>query len=115
MLPTPGRRFTLVGNTTLTAAMVGRAETWYLSSIVGANHGVVEYNLHRLFVPLGLRTTDLETTWVAGMNSFGLLRGASAHTSRRTQSPPDPQTEWQRVKGLVSYASELYWRLGAWR
>ena len=66
-------------------------------SLIDNNHGVREKNLFQLFFPLGIRTCDIDNTWLATMDSFGTSRGEIAHTSMRTQQPIDPATEHNRI------------------
>lgn len=77
-------------------ARVKAALNSYLNS-VKQNHGIKEENLFNIFFPIGIEATDLDTVWLATMDSFGTARGAVAHTSVSTQQPVDPATEYNRI------------------
>jgi hypothetical protein len=54
------------------------------------NHGVKERNLLRILLPVGIRETDLDTSWLNHMNGFGASRGSIAHSSAKAvRQPPD--------------------------
>jgi hypothetical protein len=78
------------------ATKVNSALNFYLGS-VGKNHGVKEENLFKMLYPIGIHAADLDTVWLATMDSFGTRRGAVAHTSVSAQQPIDPATEYNRV------------------
>ncbi len=76
--------------------------------IVKDNHGIMESNLKRLVMPVGIALSDLDSTWLADMNSFGGRRGSVAHTSRLgVTTPIDPQTEKGAVDNLLVGLEEL--------
>lgn len=75
--------------------------------LLGQNHGVKEENLIHLLLPLGLKEADLDPVWLTEMTQFGNDRGTSAHSSVRTQQPPDPGTEVQRIQTLLVGLLEL--------
>jgi hypothetical protein len=67
------------------------------------NHGLKEANLLALLLPIGVSSEDLEPEWLAMMNTFGQQRGIVAHSSAdsyRTQQPPDPANELERIKQI---------------
>ncbi len=69
---------------------------------VERNHGVKEYNLCNLLLPLGLDEAKLDTTWLATMNSFGVNRGRIAHTSAAGQAILDPAVHKATVAQVIS-------------
>ena len=79
------------------APRIDKAVNYYLCSIIGQNHGIREENLSKLLFPIGIDPADLDNVWLTTMDSFGLSRGAIAHTSVKTQQPIDPETEFLRV------------------
>ncbi|HEY9796208.1 MAG TPA: HEPN domain-containing protein [Leptolyngbyaceae cyanobacterium] len=68
--------------------------------VIKQNHGVKEANILALLLPIGIDSDDLDSAWLATMNTFGEQRGLVAHssaTSYRTVQPPDPATELSTV------------------
>jgi hypothetical protein len=66
------------------------------------NHGVREQNLLRLLLPVGVREEDLDLSWVAEMNSFGIQRGMVAHGEAKSVSVQiDPDVARGQVEGVV--------------
>lgn len=77
---------------------------------VKANHGVKEYNILRLLLPLGVEPDSLDQVWLASMNTFGEQRGEAAHTSRsawKLKQLPDPETELKTVTDLIPQIKEV--------
>lgn len=68
------------------------------------NHGIKEKNLLSLLLPIGVNNSKLDPTFLADMNSFGALRGATAHLSSRksVRKAVDPAEELKRVEALMS-------------
>ena len=73
----------------------------FYQKLISDNHGVKRRNLQKILFPIGVLDTDLNPTWVAQMDSFGLVRGGWAHASVRTQQPPDPPTQFNAVQHLL--------------
>lgn len=48
---------------------------------IKANHGIKEDNIKDLLLPIGVAETDLDTTWLNTITSFGAIRGEVAHSS----------------------------------
>lgn len=65
------------------------------------NNGIRESNVLALLLPAGVRESEIEPLWLADIDSFGRLRGETAHQARRTQQPLDPRDEHERANGLV--------------
>lgn len=61
------------------------------------NHGIREANLVSILQPISIELTDLDSTWVSTVDSFGSARGEVAHNAIGTQRPIDPQTELATV------------------
>jgi len=70
------------------------------------NHGVRESNVLRMLLPIGFKPSDIDTTWLSTVDSFGSNRGETAHTSYKPTVLVDPATEKTTVDqilgGLVS-------------
>ncbi|EKN3498303.1 HEPN domain-containing protein [Yersinia enterocolitica] len=84
--------------------------------ILKNNHGVKEKNFKNLFLPLGFTSNDYSEEWLRSLDSFGLLRGTSAHTSATTvQQPLNPSDEKtiivDVIKGLQSLDIKIKERL----
>jgi hypothetical protein len=72
--------------------------------VIKQNHGVKEANILALLLPIGIDSDDLDSAWLATMNTFGEQRGLVAHssaTSYRTVQPPDPATELSTVQQIA--------------
>ncbi len=65
-------------------------------------------NLLRLLLPVGVRESDLDPTWVADMETFGIMRGIVAHVSAKAvKSPPDPVNARNQVQKAVAGLSDI--------
>lgn len=72
--------------------------------VIEQNHGLKEANLLALLLPIGIDSDDLDSVFLATMNTFGEQRGLVAHssaTSYRTNQPPDPANEVERIQQIV--------------
>jgi hypothetical protein len=67
------------------------------------NHGIKEKNLLALLLPIGVDPTKLDPTFLAGIESFGSMRGQTAHTSSQVaiRRAVDPKEELNRVESLL--------------
>ncbi|WP_439585121.1 HEPN domain-containing protein [Dyadobacter bucti] len=70
---------------------VNKSVNHYLSQ-VNQNHGVKEKNIVDLFIPIGLRYSELDSTWLNTMEAFGGIRGNIAHSSAQVQNLLDRNT-----------------------
>ncbi len=73
-------------------------------SVVRNNNGIKEKNVLGMLLPIGVEAEDIDDLWLSTMNSLGESRGDAAHSSaysQRTQQPPDPETEYKTVTGVV--------------
>lgn len=85
----------------VTATLASFTET------VKKNHGLKRANLEKLFYPLGAKEVYLDPTWMVQMDAFGSQRGGWAHTSVKTQQPPDPLSELKSVLLLLPGLKKL--------
>jgi len=70
--------------------------------LVSKNHGVREINLRRVVLPIGVRISGLDQSWINTMDTFGKLRGEVAHKAVGVQQQIDPYTEYQNVQYLLT-------------
>ncbi len=69
------------------------------------NHGIKEKNILNLMLPIGIDNNDLDTVFLANMNTFGEDRGLVAHSSAtlyRVTNLPDPATELNRIQQITN-------------
>lgn len=59
----------------------------YLVKVIKGNHGIKEDNLKKIYVNLGIDTSEFDATWIAALSSYGISRGTIAHTSATAQTP----------------------------
>jgi hypothetical protein len=72
------------------------------------NHGVREKNLLRLLLPVGVREEDLDLSWVAEMDSFGIQRGRVAHGEAKSVNVQiDPDVARGQVEAIVQGLRDL--------
>ncbi|MBD2629763.1 HEPN domain-containing protein [Trichormus variabilis] len=72
--------------------------------VINENHGLKEKNLLALLLPIGLDIRDLDTSWLATMNTFGENRGEVAHKSATFYSinqQINPVDEVNMVKQII--------------
>lgn len=65
------------------------------------NHGIRTINVLRVLLPVGIKVTDIDATWLSTMDSYGQLRGETAHTAVGAQQLIDPKTEFDTVTNLL--------------
>ena len=65
------------------------------------NNGIKRTNLERLLYPLGVVEAQMNTTWLAQMDSFGARRGDVAHRDVGAVTAPDPLSEVTAVGHLL--------------
>lgn len=73
----------------------------YFKKVIDNNHGLKEANILALLLPIGIDSNDLDSAWLATMNTFGKERGSVAHSSSGTIQPPDPASELDRVNQIT--------------
>lgn len=84
--------------------------------MIKENNGVKEKDLLRLLLPVGVQEYQLDRTWLATIDSFGSVRGDTAHQAMRAQQPPDPANELEIVRQIVEGlrdVDELLTQLGS--
>jgi hypothetical protein len=72
--------------------------------VINENHGLKEKNILALLLPIGIDIKDLDTSWLATMNTFGENRGEVAHKSATFYSiiqPINPVDEVNMVKQII--------------
>jgi hypothetical protein len=72
--------------------------------VIDNNHGLKEKNILALLLPIGIDSNDLDSAWLATMNTFGEKRGLVAHksaTSYMTTQTPDPANELNTVNQIT--------------
>lgn len=72
--------------------------------VIDNNHGLKEKNILALLLPIGIDSNDLDTAWLATMETFGRDRGLVAHTSAKsymTNKTPDPANELNTVTQIT--------------
>jgi hypothetical protein len=93
-------------------AVLGKASKTFARR-VGTNHGIREYNILQLLLPVGFDVNDIDATWLASMNSFGLSRGAVAHGTYKAQQTIDPVAERKTVDDLLKGMEKIDARFSA--
>ena len=68
----------------------------------GRNNGIREEDILRLLLPVGVRESDLDRTWLSTTNSFGQSRGKAAHMSKQVYNAPDPKSEFEIVNQILA-------------
>jgi hypothetical protein len=72
------------------------------------NHGIREFNLLKMLLPIGVLEHELDLVWLGDVNSFGQNRGIVAHTSARAvQTLPDPADARGQVAAVLSGLVDL--------
>jgi len=77
---------------------VNKSLSTYIHSLK-KNNGIKEKNILTILLPIGYEHDRIDATWLNTISSFGMARGAVAHTSSKVQQPLDPAT----LKSTVSY------------
>lgn len=85
---------------------VTEANTAY-NKVLAKNQGIREDNILKMLLPLGLSPAVIDTTWLNTLDTFGVNRGNTAHTSVGTQQQIDPQDEWKTVESLLKGLEKL--------
>jgi hypothetical protein len=78
-----------------------KSATQAYNKMLSNNNGIKEENVLRILLPLGIEAGDIDSTWLRTIHDFGKQRGETAHTSIRTQQPPDPESELRIVSDIV--------------
>jgi len=83
-----------------------QANTSY-NRVLAKNQGIREENVLKMLLPLGLEPTMIDATWLNTLDTFGVNRGNTAHTSIGTQQQIDPQDEMKTVEALLQGLQKL--------
>jgi hypothetical protein len=78
--------------------------------VIDQNHGLKESNLLALLLPIGIDSDDLDSAFLATMNTFGEQRGLVAHSSAtvyRMLQLPDPANELNTISQIMMGLAEL--------
>lgn len=86
--------------------IIDLAQTQFIK-IVKENHGVRENNLKSLILPIGVDISELDHTWLTGLDNFGSLRGEIAHNAKRTTDQINPKDEYNNVLALLEGLKSL--------
>lgn len=78
-----------------------KSATQAYNKMLSDNNGIREENVLRILLPLGIESVDIDSVWLRTIHDFGKQRGETAHTSIRTQQPPDPESELRVVSDIV--------------
>ncbi len=74
------------------------------------NHGIREGNICEILFPIGFSHSDLDTTLIASLDSFGSRRGDFAHQSLRSviaKTQIDPFIEVKTVENIVNELAKV--------
>lgn len=74
----------------------------YVNHVRQPNNGVREKDVLKLLLPVGILESDLNSAWLQTIDSFGDLRGTTAHQALKTQQPLDPAQELRMVTEIVT-------------
>ncbi len=85
---------------------INKALTSYIHSLRN-NHGIKEANILNILLPAGFEYTDIDSTWLGTINSFGSNRGLLAHSAARVQQPLDPVILRNMVTQVVSEIANI--------
>jgi len=91
-----------------------RMRCWPKSKL-DSRSGVREENVLKILLPAGIREHEIDSAWLATIDSFGRNRGSTAHKAGRPQTPPDPAAEFQAVQSIVEGLTPLDKRLSELR
>jgi hypothetical protein len=89
-----------------------KSATQRYNIMLSQNHGIRDENILRILLPLGIEPTDIDSVWLSTIHAFGTTRGETAHTSIRTQQPPDPAGELKIVSNILGGLKKIDKRLG---
>ncbi|MEB3191185.1 MAG: HEPN domain-containing protein [Snowella sp.] len=68
------------------------------------NHGIREKNIISLLLPIGIKSSQIDSLWLQEIDNFGKKRGDFAHQSASrytTSHPPNPKDELKTINRLV--------------
>lgn len=81
---------------------INTSYTSYNKQIRSSNHGIKETNILSIFLPIGIKISDIDEGLLLSLNNFGIERGLIAHSTRAStlQSPNDALTA---VNNIMTY------------
>src|SRR3972149_9987310 len=80
-------------------------------NVVSKNNGIMRKNILQLFMPLGIKYADIDSTWLSTINSYGSSRGNVAHTSFAVQQQLDMKDELNNLDLVLKGIKKLDLRL----
>ena len=81
---------------------VSTAYTSYYSQIRSSNHGIKEKNILNIFLPIGIKVSDIHADLLLALNNFGSERGQIAH-STRASTLTTPNDALASVTDIMTY------------
>lgn len=61
--------------------IVSETITKYYNEIISKNNGIKKINILKILLPIGVLETQLDSTWLSTIDSYGTKRGDVAHNS----------------------------------
>jgi hypothetical protein len=80
---------------------IDKARHHHIESVIRQNNGMTEKNVLRLLMPVGIRASELDPSWLTDAGAFSADRGTAAHQTGRVQQIPDPGSEFNRVRRIA--------------
>jgi len=80
--------------------IIDLAQTQFTNKIKN-NHGIKDKNFKTLVLPAGVDVNELDSTWLANLDSFGSKRGDVAHKTMRATGVINPKDEYDSVQQLL--------------
>lgn len=81
---------------------INTSYTSYNSQIRSNNHGIKEKNILSIFLPIGVKITDIDEGMLLALNNFGSERGLIAH-STRASILTTPDDALASVNNIMNY------------
>lgn len=81
---------------------IDTAYTNYNKMVRSNNHGIKEKNVLSIFLPIGVKISDIDESMLLALENFGSERGIIAH-STRTPTLITPDDALASVKDLMTY------------
>lgn len=78
---------------------------------VSNNNGIRRRNILQLLMPLGIKYTDIDSTWLSTIDSYGSSRGSVAHNSFAVQQQLDKKDEFNNLDLVLKGIKKLDLRL----
>lgn len=81
---------------------IDEAYTHYNNSVRANNHGIKEKNILSIFLPIGIKISDIDESMLLALDNFGSERGTIAH-STRASTLTTPNDALASVDDLMTY------------